>query len=216
MGFPAITYSVRSFSGWSCLGPMQQFSWIDFGAFPTFARPRLQGEEQEKTMNTQTADLMSRYELALEAVLATVEPLPAAAQRRRCPEEQCSAAALAGHIAAVHEAVAGWVNVILAGDPLPPLTMADIDRTNADQAMRNDGLSKDEALARLRASGATMIEVLRGLSENDLARSAPFTLVGGEISVQTLVEQAVIAHTEQHLASLRAAVGNAEPPPDGI
>ncbi len=62
-------------------------------------------------MKTQTADLMSRYELALEAVLATVEPLPASALRRRCPEEQCSAAALAGHIAAVHGAVAKQVEV---------------------------------------------------------------------------------------------------------
>jgi len=98
---------------------------------------------------------------------------------------------------------------------LPPLTLADNDRTNAEQAVRNDGLSKDEVLARLRGSGATMTAVLQRLRDDDLARSAPFTLFGGEADVQTLVEQVVIAHTAHHLASLQAAVGNTASPPKG-
>jgi hypothetical protein len=141
-----------------------------------------------------------------------VEPLPEAALRRRSPENQCSAAALAEHIAGVHANVAGWVKLIVAGEPLPPLTMADIDRANAEQAIRNDGLSKDDVLARLRAGGSAMTAVLRGLSNDDLTRAAPFTLVGGEIDVQTLVEQAVLTHTQEHLASLRAAVGDGAAP----
>jgi hypothetical protein len=168
---------------------------------------------REKMMQTQTAELLTRYTQELKAVLATVEPLPDAALRRRSPENQCSAAALAAHIAGVHANVAGWVKLIVAGEPLPALTMADIDRNNAEQAALNDGLSKDEALTRLRAGGAAMTAALDGLRDDDLARSAAFTLAGGEINVQTLVEQAVIAHTQEHLASLRAAVGDAAPAP---
>jgi hypothetical protein len=167
-------------------------------------------------METRAADLKSRYAQVLDDVLATVEPLPAAALRQRCPEDQCSVAALASHIAMVHGNVAGWVESVLAGEPLPPLTMADIDRLNAEQAFRNDAVSKDEVLARLNASGATMTAVLGALQDDDLARSAPFTLVGSEFSVQALVEQAVIAHTEEHLSSLQAAVGHAAPSPDGM
>ena len=99
--------------------------------------------------------------------------------------------------------------MVLAGEPLPPITMGDIHHNNAVQAVRNEGLSKAEALASLRAGGATMTTVLQGLSDDDLVRSAPLMLFGGDVSVQTLVEQAVIAHTEQHLASLKAAVRNA-------
>ena len=95
----------------------------------------------------------------------------------------------------------------MAGEPLPPLTMEDIDRTNAANAERNDRLGKDEVITRLRAGGDAMTTVLQGLGEDDLARTAPFTLFGGEVSVQTLVEQAVLDHTAQHLASLHAAVG---------
>jgi hypothetical protein len=160
-------------------------------------------------MRTQTAELKSRYTQELDAVLATVEPLPEAALRLRSPENQCSAGALAAHIAGVHANVANWVKLIVAGEPLPPLTMADIDRFNAEGAASNDGVSKAEVLTRLRAGGAAMTGVLDGLSDDDLTRSGAFKLAGGEITVQALVESAVIAHTQEHLASFRAAVADA-------
>jgi hypothetical protein len=157
-------------------------------------------------VHSQDAELTTRYVRVLDAVLAEVADLDAASLRLTCAEERCSVAALAGHIAAVHAATAGFVRAIVAREALPPLTMADIDRNNAENAARDERLGKDEVVARLRASGETLTAVLRGLREDDLARTAPFRLFGGEVSVQTLVEQAVIDHTEQHLASLRAAV----------
>jgi len=84
--------------------------------------------------------------------------------------------------------------------------MADIVRNNAENAAMNDQIGKDEALGRLRTSGGAMTAALAGLHDDDLARTKPFTLSGGDVSVQTLVEQAVIAHTAEHLASIRAAV----------
>lgn len=158
---------------------------------------------------TNAAVLLSRYTQALDDALATVEPLTADDLRRQSPENQCSAAALVAHIAIVDDNVAGWIQTLAAGEALPPITMADIDRNNAEQAKRNDGLGKDELLARLRTSGVTMTSVLRALDDNDLTRSGTFTLAGGEIDVQTLIELAVLAHTAEHLASLRAAVGEA-------
>jgi hypothetical protein len=158
-------------------------------------------------MHAQESDLMTRYAQVLDAVIAAIEPLDAASLRLPCAAERCSVAALASHIATVHRAAAGFVQAIVAGEPLPPLTMDDIDRNNAENANRNDRLGKDEVVTRLRAGGEAMTAALQGLGEDDLARTAPFTLFGGEVSVQTLVEQAVINHTKQHLASLQAAVG---------
>lgn len=157
---------------------------------------------------TNAEALSSRYARALGDALATVEQLDPDDMRRQSPENQCSVAALAAHIASVHETVAGWVQTLIAGEALPPITMSDIDRNNADGAARNADLGKDEVIARLRASGATMAAVLRTLDDEDLARSGSFTLAGGEIDVQSLVEAAVIAHTDEHLASLRAAVAS--------
>ena len=158
-------------------------------------------------MDTHASDLTTRYAQVVDAVITAVEPLDAASLRRLCPAEQCTVAALACHIAAVHGATAGFVRSIVAGEALPSLTMEDIDRNNAKNAAGNAELGRDEVIARLRTGGEAMTTELQGLREEDLARTAPFTLFGGEVSVQTLVEQAVIAHTEQHLASLKAAVG---------
>jgi len=158
--------------------------------------------------------LTSRYIRGRDAVLVEVESLPEPSLRNRCPDNQCSTAALAGHIAGVHATVAGWVELILAGKPLPTISMTDIDRNNAAQAVRNDGLSKAEVLGLLQSGSAAMKTVLQDLSDEDLERSTAFTLFGGDVNVKTLVEQAVIAHTEQHLASLRAATGNPALPTD--
>ena len=157
-------------------------------------------------LDNRAADLKTRYTHALDAAMAEVESLNAASLRRRCSAQQCSAAALACHIAGVHATVAGWVQAILAGEALPSIAMADIDRSNAEQAALNDQIGKDEVLGRLRTSGEVMTAALGGLHDDDLARTKPFTLSGGDVSVQTLVEQAVIAHTAEHLASIRAAV----------
>jgi hypothetical protein len=148
----------------------------------------------------------------LDAVITAVEPLDAASLRQPCPVEQCTVAALACHIAAVHGAIAGVVQAMVAGEALPSLTMEDIDRTNAENAAANAARGKDEVIGRLQAGGEAMTTQLHGLRDDDLARTAPFTLFGGDVSVQTLVEQAVIAHTEQHLASLQAAAGSGSSP----
>ena len=88
-------------------------------------------------MDPHASDLTTRYAQVLAAVITAVEPLDAVALRRRCPAERCTVAALACHIAAVHGATAGFVRAIVAGEALPPLTMEDIDRTNAENAEGN-------------------------------------------------------------------------------
>jgi hypothetical protein len=158
-------------------------------------------------MATQGKQLAAKFARVHDDVVATVASLDAVDLARRCAAEQVTVAALAGHIAQVYRANAGWVQTIVADQPLPDITMADIDRINAEQAARNTGLGKDELLARLQANGDRMLAVLRGLSDADSERSAPFGLFdGAPVSVQTLVEQGLLAHVEEHLASLRTAV----------
>ena len=59
-------------------------------------------------MPAQESALTTRYAQVLEAVIAAIEPLDAASLRLPCAAERCSVAALAGHIAAVHGAAAGF------------------------------------------------------------------------------------------------------------
>jgi hypothetical protein len=54
-----------------------------------------------------------------------------------------------------------------------------------------------------------LLTELRNLHGDDAERVAPFSLFDdGQVSLQILVEQGAIAHTEEHLASLRATIGD--------
>jgi hypothetical protein len=162
--------------------------------------------EEGWTMDTQGDELACRFEAAHRAVLAVVEGLDEAQLNAHCAAEQCTAAALACHVAEAHALIAEWVRAAAAGEALPEITMADIDRSNAERAVANAGCSQAEALARLRTNGAAAAAVVRGLRDEDLERTAPFALFGGTaVSVRTLIERVLIGDPEQHLPSLQAA-----------
>lgn len=157
-------------------------------------------------VGTQGKELAAQF-AQVHGAVAAVAALDASDLARPCAAEQCTVAALAGHIAQVYGGNADWVRAIVAGRTLPDITMADIDRNNAEQAVLNARLGKDEVLARLQANGDRVLAVLRELRDGDPERTAPFGLFGGApVSVQTLVEQGLLAHVEEHLASLRTAV----------
>ncbi len=157
-------------------------------------------------MNTQIEELARRFETANQAMITVVEQLDDAGMRAHCAAEQCTAAALAAHVGEDHPLIADWVRAAAAGEPLPAITMTDIDRINAEQAVTNAECSKDQALAQLRTNGVAAAAMLRTLQDEDLERTAPFALFGGaEVSVRTLIEGVLIGNVESHLPSLQAA-----------
>jgi hypothetical protein len=158
-------------------------------------------------MSESIGALVARFERANRAVLDVVERGPTERFYAICPAERCTVAALACHIADVHALGADWVRKVLAGEPLPPVTLDTVDQVNAQQFARDAYRTKREALDRLRRSGAEATAVLEGLSDTDLGRSAPFALFGSPtISVRELVERILIADLESHLGSIRAAI----------
>ena len=62
----------------------------------------------------------------------------------------------------------------------------------------------EDTVALLRSSGADAAAVIRGLSDEQLDRSAPMAFAGGaEMSAVQLVEGILLAHPAQHLASIK-------------
>lgn len=86
-----------------------------------------------------------------------------------------------------------------------PGSPEEIDRTNAHHAHSHAGVSKEEVLDELRAGGDAFLTQLRSLSDDDLDRSIGI-FVGREVTIGQVVRFAVIAHQQDHLASIRAAL----------
>lgn len=157
-------------------------------------------------MSAPREELTTRFERSFDAVVAAVEQLDEAGMATFCPPEQCTAAALACHVAEAESFGADIVQSMVAGRRLPNLTMDDIHRMNAEQAAVNADVGKDEALSRLRATRAKVMAALGDLSDEDLERTATFSLTGAQaVSVKTMIENALGPQSENHLPSLQAA-----------
>jgi hypothetical protein len=103
--------------------------------------------------------------------------------------------------------VVDWTRLIVDGESLPQLTMADIDRANEARFAIDASCTWDVAVERLQRNGEAASAYVRTLSDEDLDRAATFTLFGGaRVSAQTVIEQILIGDPLAHVASLREAL----------
>jgi len=121
-----------------------------------------------------------------------------------CPEEGWAVGVTAHHVAASHPQVAGLVQLIATGQPLPPLTVDMLNQGNAEHARVAAGCTREETLRLLRENGPAASRLIAGLSDEQLDRSAQMFM--GTMSAEALIEGAMIGHAIGHLASMNAAV----------
>ena len=154
--------------------------------------------------------LAERFEEANRAVRVAIASATDERLRETCAAERCTAAALACHVANVHEVIGGWVRSLADGQPLPQLTMEEVDRVNAEGFARDAGCTREEVLHRLATNGEAAAETVRSLTDAQLDLTTPCALFGGAtVSVQTLIEQLLIGDPLAHLPSIKAAIGTA-------
>jgi hypothetical protein len=80
-----------------------------------------------------------------------------------------------------------------------------IDANNARHARQFANVGKQETLALLRENRAALARSIRNLDDAQLERTM-VTFDGHGMSVADMVQGAMIGHTQEHLASIRATV----------
>jgi hypothetical protein len=157
-------------------------------------------------MSQRSQALAEQFEQGHRQMVATMERCSDAQWKSKTSGEQWSVGVVAHHVAQALEAVAGIVRMIATGQRLPPLTMDDLHKMNAEHAKQYANVTKDETVALLRKNGAAAAGTVRGLSDEQLDRSAP-VLGGPLMTAQQLVEQGLIGHVKEHHGSIQATVG---------
>ena len=128
--------------------------------------------------------------------------------RRACSGEGWSVGVTAHHVAMAHGPILGLVRAVANGQRVPPITAEMLDESNAKHAVEFANCTREEVIALHRQGAREAADALRGLSDEQLDRTAPIALLGGaEASAQQLVEMAIIGHPREHLGSIRAVVG---------
>lgn len=121
------------------------------------------------------------------------------------PGEGWSVGVVLHHIAEGHAHGVRWLGEMASGRGVTD-TADDIDRDNAAHAARAGSVGQDETVALLQANGSRLEEVLRGLSDEDLDRHAPFGPAGGRSFPTGELAAVPARHTLEHLSHAMDAV----------
>ena len=156
-------------------------------------------------MGTLGESLATQLESANNALIAAVEAMPDSQWQAACPDDGRSAGVVAHHVASSHQSIAGMVQAIASGQQLPPITMDMIHEGNAQHAKQFAHPDKAETVELLRSGGAAAAAMLRGLSDEQLARTG--NVIGNPMSAQQVAEGILIGHPKMHLATVQQAVG---------
>jgi hypothetical protein len=80
---------------------------------------------------------------------------------------------------------------------------------NARHAVENAAVTKEEAIALVRANSAAAANAIRALSDEQLAQAAPASLYSdAPVTCQFVLEDHAVRHSYHHLARLRKTVGS--------
>lgn len=164
-------------------------------------------------MTIQARHLAEHFDRINQDVIVVVETATAAGWARTCPDQECTVAALATHIAEGHAGILEVVRSMLVDvptDPTPPepFRPEDLDQLNAERARVNAQRPQSEVLALLRADGSLASTTIRELTTVELTRTAVLPFGGEPVTVQAFIEQALIGHPHAHLDTLRTVLSS--------
>ena len=124
---------------------------------------------------------------------------------RTVPGEGWTVGVVLHHIAEGHAHGVRWLGEMANGRGVTD-TAEEIDQDNAAQAARAGAVGRNETVALLQTNGFRLEETLRGLSDEDLDRSAPFGPAGGRSFPTGELAAVPTRHTLEHLSHAMDAV----------
>jgi uncharacterized damage-inducible protein DinB len=159
-------------------------------------------------MSDRAASLATTFERANDDVIAAVESCSDDQLRMTCEGEGWSVVVTAHHLALSYQAIAGMAYQLATGQPVPTLTDEMLNSFNAQHAEEFANVSRQETLELLRREGKAAADTVRGLTDEQLDRSAVLSFTGGEPwSAADLIERGLIGHPIEHGRSMRKALG---------
>src|SRR6266545_3777803 len=138
---------------------------------------------------------------------AVLEKLTEADWSRVTEAEKWPVGVTAHHLAGGLEAVAGIINGLVAGHAPGNFTRGMLDQMNAQHAKEHAKCTKAETAGLLKKGAATAAAVVRGLSDDQLAKSGIVFTDAPPMTAEQLVQRGLIMHIDEHLGSIQKTIG---------
>jgi hypothetical protein len=140
--------------------------------------------------------------------VAVIEKLSGADWKKVTDVEHWMVGVTAYHLASALEPGAGIVSTIVSGHSWGNFTRATLDEMNARHAQEHANCTKAKTIALLKNSAAAAAAVVRGLHDDQLAKSGTVFTDVPPITVEQVITSGLIAHINAHFGSIRKTVGN--------
>ena len=158
-------------------------------------------------MGARAEALAKKFEAQAKDATDVITRLSDADWKKTASGEKWSVGVVAHHFAGSHESIAGIVQLIAQGKPMPGLTMDILNDMNAKHAKEFANCTKAETLALHTKGVAAAAAVVRGLDDAGLDRTATVLPGMPPMSAAQFVENVLIHHLEEHVGSIRTTVG---------
>ncbi len=157
-------------------------------------------------MGSRAESLADKFEQAVAEFASTIERIPDEKWNAKGGPEGWTVAGVAQHVSGQFPLEMQYITAAAESKPMPSYSWDDINGMNESRAEKNSSASKAEVLRELREGAASTVAYVRGLSDEQLERTAALALAGGaSVSAQQLIEGGVlIDHVLGHMKSLPA------------
>ncbi len=159
-------------------------------------------------MGAKSEALAKQLEAKVQEAVAVLEKLSDADWKKVTEAEKWTVGVTAHHLASALEPVAGIVSTIVSGQSRGTFTRRMLDEMNARHAQEHANCTKVETIALLERGAAAAAAVVRGLHDEQLAKSATVFTDAPPMTAEQLITGGLIGHIDAHFGSIRKAVGN--------
>jgi DinB family protein len=112
------------------------------------------------------------------------------------------------HVASVYPVEIDLARAIAAGTAVTEVTWEVVAELNAKHAGESAGVTKAATLELLRTNSRAAATVVRGFTDEELDRAAPFSLsFGAPVTAQFVIEDHALRHSWHHLWKIRKTLG---------
>jgi len=157
-------------------------------------------------MGAKAEALAKQYEAKVQDATATLEKLSDADWKKTTGGEKWTVAVVAHHVASGHEGIAGIIKAVSSGQSMGNFTMEQLHEMNAQHAQQFANASKADTVALHKKNSAAAASLVRGLSDEQLARSATVLQGMPAMSVEQIVTGILINHIDDHMGSIKKTV----------
>jgi uncharacterized damage-inducible protein DinB len=151
--------------------------------------------------------LAIRLERGATALADLASTLSDAEWQSRLPRDGRKIGVVVHHVASMYPIEIQLARLLAAGQPITGVTWDAVASINHDHAKENENVTKEAALALLKANSAAAAAAIRAFGDAELDSAATVSLNSdAPLTCQFFLEDHAVRHSYHHLAHIKAAL----------